>query len=172
MCSPAGKCRQTLRGHVDSVNSLAWLPYSSNLCSASGDKTISVWDARSGLCVQTLYGHSNSCNDLCVTHRGDVIISSDADGAVKAWDIRMVTELGTVEAGQHPVNKISVDRSGTRLVAASDDGNIKVVNLVDFTLMLELSGHEDAVQCARFSPNDAYVVSGSSDSTFRIWGSP
>eukprot|EP01041_Mallomonas_annulata_P012330 gene12330-25938_t len=165
----AGKGRQTLRGHVDSVNALAWLPFSSNICSASGDKTISVWDARSGLCVQTLYGHSNSCNDICVTAKGDVILSSDADGTVKAWDIRMVAELGTVEGGQHPLNKISVDRSGTRLVAASDDGNLKVINLIDFSVITELNGHEDAVQCARFSPNDAYLVSGSSDCTFRIW---
>ena len=58
-------------------------PFSSNVCSASGDKTVSVWDARSGLCVQTLYGHANSVNHLAVSNRGDMIVSSDADGAVK-----------------------------------------------------------------------------------------
>jgi len=82
----------------------------------------------------------------------------------------MVAELGTVEAGQHPINKVAVDRSGTRLTTASDDGNIKVINLIDFSILTELTGHEDAVQCVRLSPNDSYLVSGSSDSTFRIWG--
>ena len=107
----SGKCRQTLRGHVDSVNAVAWQPYSSNVCSASGDKTVSVWDARTGLCVQTLYGHSNSVNNLVVSNRGDMIVSSDADGVVKVWDVRMVAELGTIDAGQHPINKVGKMRT-------------------------------------------------------------
>ena len=91
---------------MDSVNAVAWQPYSTNVCSASGDKTVSVWDARTGLCVQTLYGHSNSVNNLVVSNRGDMIVSSDADGVVKVWDVRMVAELGTIDAGQHPINKV------------------------------------------------------------------
>mmetsp|Transcript_24456 Transcript_24456/g.41413 ORF Transcript_24456/g.41413 Transcript_24456/m.41413 type:complete len:571 (+) Transcript_24456:84-1796(+) len=166
----SGKCRQSLRGHVDSVNAIKWLPFSSNVASASGDKTVSVWDARSGLCVQTLYGHSNSVNDLCITRQGETIVSCDADGVVKSWDIRMVAELGSVETGTHPLNQVSVDRSGTRVIGASDDGSLKVINLDDYSLQNEFSGHNDAVQCVGFSPNDAYVVSGSSDSTFKIWG--
>lgn len=53
------------RGHVDSVNEVAWQPYSSSLLTASSDKTVSIWDARSGLCTQTFYGHHNSCS--CAT---------------------------------------------------------------------------------------------------------
>lgn len=34
----------------------------------------------------------------------------------------------------------------------------------------ELRGHEDAVQAVSFDPNGNFMVSGSSDSTFRIWG--
>lgn len=165
----AGKCKQTLRGHVDSVNAVAWQPFTSNVCSASGDKTISVWDARTGLCVQTLYGHSNSCNHLCVTNRGDTIVSCDADGIVKAWDIRMVSELGTVEAGRFPINKVSVDRGGNKILAASDDSSIKVIDMKEFKVVASLSGHEGAVQCAAFSGNDAYAVSGSSDATIKVW---
>jgi WD40 repeat protein len=166
----SGKSRQTLRGHVDSVNAVAWQPFTSNVCSASGDKTVSMWDARTGLCVQTLYGHANSCNDLCVTNRGDVIVSSDADGVVKVWDIRMVSELGTIDCGQYPINKLSVDRGGLRAVAASDDGSIKTLNLETFSVMQSLTGHDGAVQCVGLSPNDAYMVSGSSDMTCRVWG--
>ena len=164
-----GKCRQTLRGHVDSVNAVAWQPFTSNVCSASGDKTVSVWDGRTGLCVQTLYGHSNSCNGICVSNRGDTIVTCDADGVVKAWDIRMVSELGTIDAGQHPVNKVSIDRSGTKVIAASDDGTIKVINLANFSVETSLAGHDAAVQCVAYSPNDSCFLSGSSDSTFKVW---
>jgi len=34
----------------------------------------------------------------------------------------------------------------------------------------ELRGHDDAVQAVVFDPNGNFMISGSSDSTFRIWG--
>ena len=166
----SGRCRQSLRGHVDSVNACKWQPYTNNVCTVSGDKTVSVWDARSGLCVQTLYGHTNSCNDLAVTVRGDCVASCDADGVVKLWDVRMVSELGSVETGSHPINKLTLDRSGQRAVCASDDGSIKILDMQNFRVINTLTGHDDAVQCVGLSPNDALLVSGSSDTTFRIWG--
>lgn len=165
----SGKCRQTLRGHVDSVNACSWIPHTSNVCSAAGDKTVSVWDGRTGLCVQTLYGHTNSCNHVKVSKQGDIVVSADADGVVKVWDIRMVAELGTIDCGQYPVNKLDIDRSGTKVVAASDDGTVKVLDLKDFSVKQSHAGHEGPVQSVAYSPNDAYFVSGSSDSTFRLW---
>ena len=50
------------RGHVDSVNHVCWQPGTNVLCTASTDKTLSLWDPRSGLCSHTFYGHSNSCS--------------------------------------------------------------------------------------------------------------
>ena len=40
------RCRYTLRGHTDSVNSIEFLPFSNTLLSCSADKTLSLWDAR------------------------------------------------------------------------------------------------------------------------------
>jgi sperm-associated antigen 16 protein len=89
---------------------------------------------------------------------------------VKVWDIRMVSELASIETGSHPVNKITLDRAGKRAICGSDDSTIKVIDLQSFSLVTSLNGHDDAVQCVGLSPNDAFLVSGSSDASFRIWG--
>ena len=89
------RCRQTFRGHVDSVNSVVFRPFSNVVCTASGDKTISLWDVRSGLCVQTFYGHLNAANSAQFNQRGDTVASCDADGIVKIWDVRQVAERQT-----------------------------------------------------------------------------
>lgn len=57
----AGKVRHTFRGHVDSVNHVTFQPYSNIIgifllaifitATASADKTISLWDMKSGLCI-------------------------------------------------------------------------------------------------------------------------
>ena len=65
----AQKCKQTLRGHVDSVNQVTFQPFSNIACSASGDKTVSLWDIRTGLCLQTFYGHMNACNFVSFNKR-------------------------------------------------------------------------------------------------------
>ena len=36
--------------------------------------------------------------------------------------------------------------------------------------MAELQGHEDAVQAVAFEPQGKFLVSASSDCTFRVWG--
>ena len=72
------------------------------LATGSSDKTVSLWDMRSGLCAQTLYGHLNSVNHLCFSTDGDVIVSCDADGMVKLWDVRMVAEILSVDCGPAP----------------------------------------------------------------------
>ena len=170
---------------------VCWQPFTNNVCTGSGDKTVSLWDARSGLCVQTFYGHLNACSHVVINNRGDTIASSDADGIVKLWDVRMVAEMGTIEVSQHPVNKISFDRSATRVIAASDDGIVRGFDVGVVSgggpsgaadgggapagggdgkaLIAELRGHEDAVQCAVLDPADNLLVTTSSDCTFRIW---
>lgn len=40
------RCRYTLYGHTDSVNSIEFFPFSNTLLTASADKNLSVWDAR------------------------------------------------------------------------------------------------------------------------------
>src|SRR6478735_11226846 len=52
-------CLRTLEGHNDWVRSVAFSHDSTRLASASGDRTVKVWDANSGACLQTLEGHSS-----------------------------------------------------------------------------------------------------------------
>ncbi|KAK3307177.1 NACHT domain-containing protein [Chaetomium strumarium] len=54
-------CLQTLEGHSDWVNSVAWSPDASRLASASRDKTVKIWDPTTGQCMATLeIGRINS----------------------------------------------------------------------------------------------------------------
>eukprot|EP00438_Fugacium_kawagutii_P030355 Skav223238 [mRNA] locus=scaffold2231:346930:360896:- [translate_table: standard] len=112
------RCRQTFRGHVDSVNFVTFQPFSNNVLTASGDKTISLWDLRTGLCVQTFYGHANACNHAMFNLKGDTVASCDADGIVKLWDVRVVSEFLQIDTGRHPANAANFDRSGKVLAIA------------------------------------------------------
>jgi WD40 repeat protein len=47
----AVKVRQQFRSHTDSVNGLAFQPFTNFFVSGSVDQTISIWDMRTGLTV-------------------------------------------------------------------------------------------------------------------------
>lgn len=51
------KCVYNFRGHVDSVNKVKFSRFDNLIYSASSDKTLSIWDLRTGQLVSTFYGH-------------------------------------------------------------------------------------------------------------------
>lgn len=168
-----GKCRQTFRGHVDSVNLVEFLPFANTICSASADKTISLWDMRTGLCVQVLDGHNNAVLHAAFNLQGDSLVSSDADGVVKLWDVRMVAQrleiLTCADSQRHPVNCSSFDASGQVVASGTNDAMLKFHSAADGSLLGALEGHQSSVQALAWDPGNRYLVTGASDSAFRLW---
>jgi sperm-associated antigen 16 protein len=169
---------QAMRGHVDSVNSVQWLGFTNTLASASSDKTLSLWDARSGLTCATFYGHTNSINAVAVSLDNATLASSDADGFLRVWDARMVAQRGAARVAPdgHALNDVRLDRSGAVAAVAADNGAAYTVwvgseggDHVPFERIAELGGHEDAVQAVAFDPAGDFMLTASSDCTFKLW---
>jgi WD40 repeat protein len=79
--------RLTLRGHRDTVNSVAFSPDGSLLVSASRDHDARVWDARTGALVHQLVGHFGSVMDARFSPDGRWIVTA---GPITAglWSVR------------------------------------------------------------------------------------
>jgi WD40 repeat protein len=52
---------------------------------------------------------------------------------------------------------------------ASDDGRAKLYNAATGEALCELAGHEDAVQALAFDRGGQFLVTASSDCTFKVW---
>src|SRR5271156_62466 len=57
-------CLQTLEGHSYPINTVAFSPDGQLVASGSGDRTVRLWDTRTGAARGTLKGHSDWVNTV------------------------------------------------------------------------------------------------------------
>src|SRR4051812_15807356 len=77
------KPRVILQGHKDTVFSTAYSPDGKTLASASGDKTIKLWDVATGKEQATLKGHTGSVGSVTFSPDGKTLASASQDQTVK-----------------------------------------------------------------------------------------
>merc|ERR1719238_1761893 len=69
-----------LEGHDDAeVSRVQFSPSGNRLITVSGDKTLKIWDARTGFLIQTLQGHTDDIFAASFSYDGETIITASKD---------------------------------------------------------------------------------------------
>jgi WD40 repeat protein len=89
---------------------------------------------------------------------------------VMLLDVETLTPLRTLSAEQQtrtePFTRlVAFSPDGTSLAAVVEEGEVGLWRVADGTLLHTLRGHEEPISALRFTPDGAYVVSGSSASS-------
>jgi hypothetical protein len=117
---------RSLVGHASYVSACAVTPDGRRMVSASGDRTLKVWDLGIGALLVTLTGHTNWVSACAVTPDGRRVVSASGDRTLKVWDLRTGALLATLEGHALDVSACAVTPDGRRVVSASWDGTLKV----------------------------------------------
>src|SRR6266536_84133 len=148
---------RTLLGHTGSVDGCAISPLGDTIVSASWDKTLKVWDARTGEERCTLHGHADAVFGCAISPSGDTIVSASDDQTLKVWDARTGEERCTLHGHASYVRGCAISLSGDTIVSASWDQTLKVWDVRTGTCLstLYVNGHLNA--CA-FHPDGVHIV--------------
>jgi WD40 repeat protein len=91
--------RQEPKGQSPDVHSIAFSPDGSQLALAVSDRTLKLWDLRTGVCVTAFEGHSSSVWSVAFSPDGQQLASASEDGEPKTnlYDLldRSFTTLAT-----------------------------------------------------------------------------
>lgn len=160
---------RTLSGHTGAVYDCAFSPDGSFIVSASGDKTLKVWNPTTGQELLTLKGHSEAVNGCDVSPNSSFIVSASEDKTLKVWDVRSGSEIFTISGHTSAVNDCAYSQDGTFIVSASEDQTLKVWDVTTGAERLALVGHEGNVESCAVSPDSTLIVSASKDETLKLW---
>ncbi|ETO31733.1 G-protein beta WD-40 repeats containing protein [Reticulomyxa filosa] len=171
---------QILRGHDDEITSLVFSRDGRNFASASGDKTVRIWDAVSRKQIQNCKGHFKKRDnvlegclslvlDVKFSPDGKSIVSGSADNLIRLWDSNSGKLLQTLAGHSNEVWRVEFSPDGQKLVSASYDRTASIWNAKSGERLKQLVGHSGTITNARFSPDGQTIVSCSLDRTIRIW---
>ena len=159
----------SLEGHTDSISRIVFSPDGMTLASASGDRTIRLWDVATGTRQHTLSGHESWISSIAFSHNGLALASADSDGKIRLWDVTIGQYRVTLEGHSSSVRSVAFSPDGKTLASASSDRTIRLWNATTGQYRVTLEGHSEDINSVAFSPDGKTLVSGSSDRTIRLW---
>lgn len=169
------KCVLVLEGHLGSVNSLAISADNEIIASGSGDRTVSLWNLKTGKRIYTFFCHGKEVYAVAISPDGQMLVSGDFDQKITRWNITKKELLGTCFYLNSPhshtgfVYSVAFTPDGKNIVSASADKTIRIWGRFTGTVKRTLNGHSEAVMCIAITPDGKFLVSGSLDKTMIIW---
>jgi WD40 repeat protein len=142
-------------------------PDASFIVSASEDRTLKVWDRRTGDEVSTLHGHDGAVRVCAVAPDGSYVVSA-SDETLLISDLTGQRGRRTLRGHAGPVNACAVSPDGSFVVSASDDGELKLWDPVAATEIRALEGHTGKVRGCAVGPDGEWITSVGGDGV-KIW---
>ncbi len=160
---------RTLTGHTGYVLAVTLTPDGKEAISASGDRTLKMWEVASGRDLRTLEGHASSVYSAAVTPDGRRAVSASGDATLKLWEVSNGRELQTLVGHTNAVTAVAVTPDGKRAVSASVDRTLKVWELSSGRDLRTLTGHTRSVRAVAITPDGKRAVSASYDRMLKVW---
>lgn len=162
-------------GHTDNINALEFSPDGRFFITGSQDKTLKIWDLRTGVEIRTFSGHSAKINSIAIhpDNTNFYSVSGFIGGAeIKIWDVYTGEEIKSIdpkEAYVFVIRDVAVDPSGSTIAIADDKKNVKLLDSKRGRLIKELETDLD-IRTVVFNHQGNLIAAGGGDAKKMVPG--
>eukprot|EP01103_Thecamoeba_quadrilineata_P006240 TRINITY_DN1596_c0_g1_i2.p1 TRINITY_DN1596_c0_g1~~TRINITY_DN1596_c0_g1_i2.p1 ORF type:complete len:206 (-),score=24.83 TRINITY_DN1596_c0_g1_i2:370-987(-) len=140
-----------LKGHTNSVDQLCWDPtHPERLGTASADKTVRIWDGRTGECSQVIPTSGENIN-ISWSPDGHHLAVGNKEDVLSIIDTRMYKIIKTTKF-LFEVNEISWNNTGDLFFITTGLGQIEVMSYPSLEKVKTLHAHTANCYCIEFDP--------------------
>ncbi|XP_058057173.1 THO complex subunit 3 [Anopheles bellator] len=158
----------TYRGHTGSVDQLCWHASMPDLLStASGDKTVRIWDVRVGKCATFINTKGENIN-ITWSPDGNTIAVGNKEDLVTFIDTR-THKIRAEEQFSFEVNEIAWSNGSDLFFLTNGQGCVHILNYPNLELQQILKAHPSTCICIEFDPTGKYFATGSADALVSLW---
>jgi len=166
--SAAGKPTATLQGHRGWIYSLAFSPDGNWLASGSGDKTIHLWDARTGTLKQSFPEGPGKVYCVRFSPDGRKLASCGLnDECIYLWEVPTGQRLATLKWFKTGKWDLAFSPEGDSLAVGCQDGTCRLWDLAQDRQRDVLPGGKDHVRRVLFFPKDKILATAGS--AIHLW---
>ena len=159
----------TIEGHSNWVNSVAFSPDGALIASGSRDRSIKIWRVKDGSLIRELEGHTYSVLSVAFSSDGELLASGSTDRTVGIWRVRDGKLLQTLQGHSEWVMAVVFSPNKELIASGSRDNIINIWRVKDGVLLQTLRGHNNWVLSVAFSPDGELLASGGRDNVINIW---
>ncbi len=161
---------RVLSGHAGAVSCVALLPDGLHAVSGGADKTVRLWNLKTGAEERQFAGAAGPIHAVAVSSDGNKLAAAAADQKVHFWNIADAKPSPPLVLPAHP-RSLAFAHANRWLVVGADD---KLAHIFDLRLGAELEtfpGHTAGVLAVASDAGGQRIVSGGADNTARLWNS-
>ncbi|EFA84413.1 WD40 repeat-containing protein [Heterostelium album PN500] len=163
-----------LRGHTDTIEQLKWSPVAPDvLATASSDKTVRIWDAKTGKCTTIINTPGENIN-LGWSPDGTLIAIGNKEDNVSIIDLKRAEEpIVRTYKYQHEINEISWDNKGELFFLTTGTGILEVMAWMPdqkkYNPLKSINAHTSNLYTIEIDPLGRYFAIGAADSVITLW---